>query len=119
MKRVLRISCLILLGAFAPRGLLFAVPPQASGAQDQIKVTEKGFEPASMTVRANVPAKITFIRQTDKTCATAVAIPEYKIARELPLNKPVVVEFTPKKTGEVAFMCGMNMFRGKVVVQDK
>ena len=80
----------------------------------QVTVTEKGFEPSSVTVRANAPAKITFLRKTDKTCATEVVIPEYNIKRELPLNKPVVIEFTPKKPGEIAFACGMNMYHGKI-----
>lgn len=120
MKRHLFIIS-ILLATIVPADPLFAVPPQGSTPQDQVKVkvTDQGFQPATMTVRTNVPAKITFVRQTDKTCATEVVIPDYNIKRELPLNKPVVVEFTPKKTGEIAFMCGMNMFRGKVVVQDK
>jgi plastocyanin domain-containing protein len=33
------------------------------------------------------------------------------------LNEPVVIEFTPAKTGEIAFACGMNMLHGTVVVQ--
>lgn len=85
----------------------------------KIAVTEKGFEPSTITLKPNVPAQLTFVRQTDKTCATAVAIPEYKINRDLPLNKPVVVEFTPRKTGEFAFACGMNMLKGKLVVAEK
>ena len=93
---------------------LFAGPPQF-----QVKATEQGFVPATIPVRANVPAKITFLRQTDKTCVTEVLIPDYNIRRELPLDKPTVVEFTPTKTGEVPFMCAMKMFRGKMQVQDK
>lgn len=92
---------------------------QNEGSQTaKIAVTEKGFEPASITLKPNVPARVTFVRQTDKTCATAVSIPEYKIERELPLNEPVVVEFTPKKAGEFTFACGMNMLKGTVVVKE-
>ena len=92
---------------------------KGSANATKIAVTEKGFEPDSVTVRANVPAKITFIRQTDKTCATEVVIPEYNIKRELPLNKPVVIEFTPKKAGDIAFACGMGMYHGKIVAQQQ
>jgi plastocyanin domain-containing protein len=94
----------------------------AAGSQQsqtaRVAVTAKGFEPTNIMLKPNVPAKITFIRQTDQTCATSVVIPEYKINQELPLNKPVVVEFTPNKTGEFAFACGMNMLKGKLVVQE-
>jgi plastocyanin domain-containing protein len=33
------------------------------------------------------------------------------------LNEPVAIEFTPAKTGEIAFACGMNMLHGTVLVQ--
>ena len=39
------------------------------------------------------------------------------IRRELPLNQPVDIEFTPSKTGNVDFVCGMNMLRGTIVVE--
>ena len=39
------------------------------------------------------------------------------IKKPLPLNQPVVVEFTPKAAGDIAFTCGMNMFKGKVVAR--
>ena len=37
--------------------------------------------------------------------------------RALPLNEPVVIEFTPANAGDIAFACGMNMLHGTVVVQ--
>ena len=83
-----------------------------------ISVTAKGFEPASIALKPNILSRVTFFRKTDQTCATSVVIPEYKIKRELPLNKPVDVEFTPTKTGEFGFACGMNMLKGKLVVQE-
>jgi plastocyanin domain-containing protein len=44
-------------------------------------------------------------------------IPTLNIKRPLPLNQPVTVEFTPRKTGNVDFVCGMEMLRGTIVVQ--
>ena len=82
-----------------------------------VAVTEQGFQPGSLTLESGVPARITFVRKTDATCATEVVFPEYHIKEALPLNRPVVVEFTPKKAGEVTFTCGMNMLRGKAVVR--
>jgi plastocyanin domain-containing protein len=38
-------------------------------------------------------------------------------ARQLVWGIRVSVEFTPDKTGEIAFICGMNMLRGAVVVR--
>ena len=83
----------------------------------RLVVGEQSFEPAKVALRAGVPARITVVRATDKTCGTEVVFPSLNIRRALPLNKPVVIEFTPAKTGDIAFACGMNMLRGVVVVQ--
>ncbi|HEU4688509.1 MAG TPA: efflux RND transporter periplasmic adaptor subunit [Vicinamibacterales bacterium] len=82
----------------------------------QVKATDSGFEPTRLVLKAGQPARITFTRTSEKTCATAVEFPSLRIRRDLPLNQPVVIEFAPEK-GELAFACGMNMFRGTVVVQ--
>ncbi len=83
----------------------------------KIAVTEKGYEPDKLTLRAGVPARLTVVRMTDKTCGTEIVFPTLNIKRALPLNEPVVIEFTPAKTGDIAFACGMNMLKGVVVVQ--
>ena len=82
----------------------------------RVSVTERGFEPATLMLRPNVPARVTFERKTDATCATEVLMPDYKIHRKLPLNQPVVVEFTPRR-GEFSFACGMNMLKGQLVAR--
>ena len=76
----------------------------------KVAVTEKGFEPDAVKLRA-------FIRTTDQTCATEVVFPSRDIKRALPLNEAVVIEFTPEKAGTIAFVCGMNMLKGAVVVE--
>jgi plastocyanin domain-containing protein len=82
-----------------------------------VKITERGYEPVTLKLRRNVRTRITFLRQTDATCANEVVIPEFGIRRALPLNQPVAITFTPSKKGEFAFTCGMNMMRGKLIVQ--
>ena len=82
-----------------------------------IAVTEQGFQPASLSLKAGEPARVTFTRKTDATCATEVLFPAYNIKKPLPLNQPVAVEFTPKAAGDITFTCGMNMFKGKVVAR--
>lgn len=116
------------LGLRAPTGQtpLNAAPrPSAPTQQDtneavqtaKIVVNEQGYEPAKVTLRAGRPARLTFIRTTDKTCGTEVVFPSLNIKRPLPLNEPVVIEFTPTKSEDIAFACGMNMLRGTVTVQ--
>jgi Cupredoxin-like domain len=82
-----------------------------------VRVTDGGHEPASLELKRDITARVTFVRESKTTCGTQVVMPEYDINRALPLNEPVVIEFTPRKSGEFAFTCGMGMLRGKVVVQ--
>ena len=83
----------------------------------KVLVTEKGYQPAKLTLRAGTPARITFIRTTDKTCATEVVFSLLNIRRALPLNQSVAIEVTPRARGEVNFVCGMNMLRCTVIVE--
>jgi plastocyanin domain-containing protein len=118
MKRsttiLLVLALVAALGAFA-----LAQDKKAPANVQTAKVTvdAKGFTPGSLDLKANTPAKITFTRTSNDTCATEVVFPDYKINKPLPLNKAVDVEFTPSKSGTFAFACGMNMFKGKVVVK--
>lgn len=90
----------------------------AARAQEaRVQVTDSGFEPARLLLKPGTPARIIFTRTSDKTCATAVVFPSLKIQRDLPLNKPVVIEFTLPRSGEIGFACGMNMLKGTIVVQ--
>ena len=82
-----------------------------------IKITKKGYEPKVITLKKDVPIRLTFIRRTTQTCGTEIIIPDYKIEKSLPLNKAVRVELTPSRNGELTFTCGMNMLRGKIIVQ--
>lgn len=83
----------------------------------RIVLNEKGYQPASIQLRAGIPARLTFVRQVEATCGTEIVLADYGIKKDLPLNQPVVVEFTSAKTGEFSFVCGMNMLKGKLVVR--
>jgi membrane fusion protein, heavy metal efflux system len=100
-----------------------AKPAQSSqdsqGRTQSVTVTlnDKGYQPDSFKLRKGVPARVTFVRRVEATCGSEIVLAEYNIKRELPLNQPVVVEFTPTKTGEFKFACGMDMLRGKIIVR--
>jgi len=79
-------------------------------------VGKQGFEPARLTLRAGVPARVTFVRTADTACAEEIVFPSLQVKRALPLNRPVIIEFTPSK-GDMAFACGMGMFSGTIVVE--
>jgi RND family efflux transporter MFP subunit len=93
-------------------------PQQDSGVQAvTVKVTDKGFQPDRIDLKRGIPARLTFLREIEETCAKAVVIPEFNIKQDLPLKEPVVLEFTPAKAGVFDFTCGMKMLSGKIVVR--
>ena len=50
-------------------------------------------------------------------CVKETVLRDFAIKRHLPLKQPVVITLTPKMKGEFDFTCGMNMIRGKLIVQ--
>jgi plastocyanin domain-containing protein len=82
----------------------------------EIAVTTKGFEPARVKVTNGEPLKLVVTRKTDDTCAKQIVIPDENIKADLPLNKPVTLSFTPKRTSEIKYACGLNMITGVIEV---
>jgi plastocyanin domain-containing protein len=82
-----------------------------------LAVTERGFEPSKIEVKKGEPLHLVVTRKTEATCAKELVIQEQDIRKELPLNKPVAVDFTPQKSGEVRYACGMGMMGGVLLVQ--
>lgn len=95
-----------------------ATEGQQAGAQRaEITVNAGGYDPSEVTARAGEPLTLVFTRTTDEGCGHEVVIADADIERELPLNQPVEVTFTPREAGELRFSCGMDMYDGKIVVR--
>jgi len=93
-----------------------AVAPAPTPETD-VTVTEAGFVPSEIPAKKGEPVRLVVTRKTDRTCAKEIVVKDYDIRKELPLDKAVVVAFTPTKAGRVRFACGMDMVSGVVVVQ--
>ena len=65
-----------------------AAEPPVSNKVNMV-ITDKGFEPQNLRVKAGEPVVLTITRKTDVTCATEIVIDEYNIHEKLPLNTPV------------------------------
>ena len=104
-----------ILSAMLILGAADAKPAHAKTVE--MSVTEKGFEPDKVTVKKGEPVHLVVTRKTDKTCATEIAIKDLNIKKELPLDKAVAIDFTPQKTGDITYACGMDMISGVLTVQ--
>lgn len=94
-----------------------AAEMSAIGVQ-QIRVTVKGgYSPDVITVRKDVPVRLDFYRDENASCTEQVIFGDFGIAKSLPAFQTTPIEFTPDKAGEFTFACGMNMVRGKLIVE--
>lgn len=88
-----------------------------SGVQE-IKVTVKGgYTPDVIVVKQGKPVRLDFYRDETASCSEQVVFGDFGVAKDLPAFKTTPVEFTPDKAGEFTFTCGMNMMRGKLIVE--
>ncbi len=92
-------------------------PGGASANRVAIAVTDKGFVPDRVTVKAGTPVTLVVTRKTEKTCATEIVLQDFGLRHQLPLNQAVEVTFTPAATGEHTYACGMDMIKGTVVAK--
>ena len=81
-----------------------------------VNVGEKGFDPDRIQAKAGEPITLRFLRKVENTCADAVQIEGDPVKHMLPVNVPVDVKVAAPKSGEIAFACPMNMYRGSIVV---
>jgi len=114
----------LFIGTLAVVTTLVGMSPSAGAApaanREQrivITVTKNGFEPASVHLKAGKPVRLVVTRRVERTCATDIVVKEYGINEPLPLNKPVEVRFTPRKSGAIRYACAMDMIAGSLIVE--
>ena len=91
----------------------------AGGAQEIKVLVKGGYDPDVIVVEQGRPVRLDFYRDETASCSDTVVFGDFGIARALPAFQTTPVEFTPEKAGEFTFTCGMNMMRGKLIVEDR
>lgn len=89
----------------------------AAGGSVTVLVDGEGYHPAEVRAPAGAQITLAFRRTTDECCGQQLRIPSMNLQRDLPLNTTVPIQVTVPANGALAFTCGMNMYRGSVVVQ--
>ncbi len=107
---------LVLWYFFGERQRVAAI--KGAGGVQQVKVVVKGgYDPDVIVVKRGQPVRLDFYRDETSSCSEQVIFGDFGIARDLPAYKTTSVEFTPDREGEFTFACGMNMLRGKLIVE--
>jgi plastocyanin domain-containing protein len=86
----------------------------------RVTAGEHGFAPSSLALQKGPPGSkvtVTFVRITEKTCATEVVFPDLGVKKPLPLNQPVPVNVPTDTARTLAFQCGMGMYTGALLVK--
>lgn len=96
-----------------------AAEVRASGVQEIDVTVRGGYSPDVIVVKQGTPVRLNFRREETASCGERVVFGDFRIARDLPAFETTPVEFTPESAGEFTFTCGMNMMRGKLVVEPK
>jgi len=100
------------------KGEAVAASIGAGGAQVVDVTVKGGYQPSSIIVKAGQPLRLNFTRRESTPCGEEVVLPEFGKRAHLPENRTVSLEVVPDKPGEYEFTCGMNMYKGKLIVEE-
>ena len=107
---------LIIYWFFGPKNLVAVASDQTGNDQSATITVDGGYSPAVLSLKAGIPAKITFLRKDPSSCLEEVIMPDFGIAEKLPVNQPFTITINPQEIGEFTYTCGMRMFSGKIQV---
>ena len=88
------------------------------GENDLVITVENGtYSPSRIKVPSGEPVEIKFMRRDQLPCSETLLIPELQISDTLPLNKLKTIQLPAMSSGEYAFHCQMQMYRGQITVK--
>ncbi len=79
-----------------------------------VEASAAGFAPDRIPGKPGEKLALEFTRTDDTECVARLKTPDGKLV-DLPKGKAVEVALTVPATGELAFACSMDMYRGSVV----
>jgi plastocyanin domain-containing protein len=90
----------------------------ATKVVDHLDITVKGgYQPATIMAKAGHPITLNFTRKESSPCGEEVVFPDFGKRAYLPEGKAISIEINPKKPSVYEFTCGMNMYKGKLIVE--
>lgn len=78
-----------------------------------ITVNNSGYAPQVISLKKDIPVRLTLKTNNVQSCSRAFTIPALNIQKLLPSTGETIIEFTPKKLGALAFSCSMGMYTGR------
>jgi len=108
-------------GADAKPGATKQAPVTAGKVENgvrriDIEAGKEGYVPERIAGKPGEKLMLVFKRTVEGACLAELKTPDGKLV-ELPMNKQIEVPVTVPQSGELAFACGMDMFKGVIVAQ--
>jgi hypothetical protein len=92
-------------------------PVNAQGKQEVVlQVMSQGYRSSANVLKAGVPVQISLTTDNTQGCTRTFTIPEMNLVKPLEATGMEIIEFTPRKTGRLAYSCGMGMYTGTFMV---
>jgi heme/copper-type cytochrome/quinol oxidase subunit 2 len=88
-----------------------------SSPKVKMLVTETGYTPNVIRVKKGVPVELEINNPLEDSCLSTFKIPDFNINNVNLKVGTTNLTFTPEKTGEFTFSCGMDMFKGTIIVE--
>lgn len=83
-----------------------------------ITIEANKYSPNIITVRKGSEITLNIVNKNGYGCIQAFTIPQLGIQKYIPPGSSAIIKFTaPDKPQEIAFMCSMGMYRGKIIVK--
>ncbi len=84
----------------------------------KITVSKAGFTPGEITLDRSKFSKLAFLRTDSENCGNEIVFKDLNIKKQLPVGEVVLVDLPENIKGKTLnFACGMDMLKGKIIVQ--
>jgi plastocyanin domain-containing protein len=83
----------------------------------EMMITPTGYTPNVIKVKKGVPVELNITNPGDNSCFSTFMMPDFDLNNVNLKAGTTKLTFTPDKEGEYTFSCGMNMFKGTVIIE--
>jgi heme/copper-type cytochrome/quinol oxidase subunit 2 len=88
-----------------------------SNPKVKMKVTPTGYTPNVILVKKGVQVELEIDNPLENSCLTTFTMPDFNLNNVNLKVGTTNLTFTPDKTGEYTFSCGMHMYKGTIIVK--
>ena len=81
-------------------------------------IVDAGYKPDVIHLKQGVPAKLKFKTSDNLGCLNELVFKELDQKYNLENSSTKVIEIPTDQASEINFACGMDMFRGKVIIDE-